>query len=86
LNAVRRTLFEYADGRTSKDKHSSTAHYNKIDISPMISLGLEYKINKQLRFTAEPVFSYGIIHLTDLVLKENLWQAGLIIGVYYRLG
>jgi hypothetical protein len=85
IKAGNTTIYEYADGRTDKKKQSATADFNKIDISPMISSGIDYKINNNTHFIAEAVFRYGILKTKDAPVSERLWNAGLNIGCYFKL-
>jgi len=77
-------ILEYSDGKTNKNSQSIT-DFNKIDISPMISFGIDYKINQKTHLIAEPTFRYGVIKTKDAPITENLWNVGLNIGFYYRL-
>ncbi|MBL0183329.1 MAG: PorT family protein [Chitinophagaceae bacterium] len=85
LNVKQTSIYEYSDNRTEKKKQSTTAGYKKVDISPTISVGIDYKISSRIHLTAEPTFRYGIIKTTDTPVTENLWNAGLNIGAYYSL-
>ena len=76
---------EYPGGKTDIKSQSSTADYKKVDISPMISLGIKYRINSKTYITAEPTFRYGLIKTRDAAIAEHLWSAGFNCGVYYRV-
>lgn len=77
--------FEYATGVKSRSSSSSTAGFNKVDISPLVSLGVDAKLNNKMNLFIEPTFRYGIIKTKDAPIKENLWNVGLNLGVYYEL-
>lgn len=85
LNVKQTTNYEYADGRTEKKSRSSTSGFNKVDLSPVISIGIDYRLNKKIRLFAEPVFRYGIIKTNDAPVTEHLWNAGLNLGFYHAL-
>lgn len=85
INQKNSSIAEYADGRKEKKSQSSTSNYKKLDISPLISIGIDYKINNQVHFKAEPTFSYGLLKTVDAPVKEHLWSAGLNMGFYYGL-
>ena len=85
LNVKHTSIYEYADNRTEKKKQSTTAGYKKVDISPVISAGIDYKISSRIHLTAEPTFRYGILKTTDTPVTEKLWSAGLNFGAYYSL-
>ena len=75
----------YPGGRKDEKNQSSTSDYKKIDISPMVSFGLDYTINNKLHLIAEPVFRYGVIKTRDAPVTEHLWSAGFNCGIYYRV-
>lgn len=85
LSAKQTTNFEYSDGKTDEKKQSTTSGFKKIDISPMISVSIDYEINDKIHFLAEPTFRYGVIKTKDAPVTEKLWNAGLNIGFYYGL-
>lgn len=85
LKARQATTFEYADGRKDKRSQASTSDFKAVDISSMLSLGIDYKINEKLNLVAEPVFRYGVLKTADNPVKEYLWNAGLNIVLYYGL-
>ncbi len=79
------TKYEYADGRTDNGKQSSTSGLKKVDISPTISAGIDYKLNDKIYLIVEPMFEYGVIKTRDTPVTEHLWDAGINIGFYYGL-
>lgn len=85
LNIKQTNNFEYSDGKTEKKTQSSTSGFKKVDISPMISVGLDYKLNNKIHLQAEPTFRYGVIKTKDAPVTENLWNAGLNVGFYYAI-
>ena len=74
------TNFKYSDGRTEKKTQSSTSGYNKIDITPVVSIGVDYKVTDKIHLSAEPVFRFGLIKTKDAAVKETLWSAGLVLS------
>ena len=85
INQKNTSIAEYANGRKEKKNQSSTSGYKKLDISPLISIGIDYKINDQVHLKAEPTFRYGLLKTIDAAVTEHLWNAGLNIGFYYGL-
>ena len=85
LSNKQTAIYEYADGSTEKRRSSSTAGFNKIDVSPVISVGADYKLNNKVHVFAESTFRYGLIKIKDAPVKENLWNAGLNVGFYYAV-
>ena len=85
LNVKQTTNYEYSDGKTEEKAQSTTAGFKKVDISPTISVGIDYKLNNKIHLIAEPTFRYGVIKIKDAPVTENLWNSGLNIGFYYAL-
>ena len=85
LNVKQTTNYEYSDGKTEKKSQSSKSGFNKVDISPMISVGIDYKLNNKIHLLAEPTFRYGVVKTKDAPVTETLWNAGLNVGFYYAL-
>lgn len=85
INQKQTSILEYADGRKDKTKQSSTSNFKNLDISPLISIGIDYKINDQVHVKAEPTFRYGLLKTIDAPVSEHLWNAGLNIGFYYGI-
>ena len=85
INSKQSTSFKYSDGRTEKKNQSSTSGFNKVDITPMVSIGVDYKITDKIHLSAEPTFRFGLIKTKDAPVKETLWSAGLVLGFLYAL-
>ena len=85
LNVQSRNNFEYSDGKKETTKSKDTDGFNKIDVSPTLSLGIDYKLTNTIHLRAEPTFRYGIIKTTSTPVTEHLWNAGVNLGVSYQL-
>jgi hypothetical protein len=85
LNVKQTNNFEYSNGKTEKKTQSTTSGFKKVDISPMITVGIDYKLNKKIHLLAEPTFRYGVLKTKDAPVTENLWNAGLNVGFFYAL-
>jgi len=85
IGAKQSINYKYSDGKKEKKNQSSTSGYNKIDISPMVSIGIDYKLTDKIHLSAEPTFRFGLSKTKDAPVKEKLWNAGLVIGISYNL-
>jgi len=85
LNVKQTSNYEYANGKTEKKSQSSKSGFKTVDISPMISVGIDYKLNNKIHLLAEPTFRYGVVTTKDAPVTETLWNAGLNVGFYYAL-
>ena|ERR1700752_860344 len=72
-------------GKSIKNSGSTTSTYNRINFSPTISCGIDYKINDKMFFRVEPTFRYGILKMTDTPVTQYLWSAGLNVSYYFGL-
>lgn len=60
--------------------------YNKINISPIVSIGMKYNITHRMSLRAEPTFRYSVLKLDDKSYVEtHLYSVGLNIGFYLAL-
>jgi len=60
--------------------------YKKINISPMASVGLKYKINTRMNLRVEPTFRFSMLNIDAKSYRTtHLWSAGLNIGYYIDL-
>ncbi len=75
--------FVYYDNKHETKKHYST--FNKLNFSPLLSMGLVYRVTNKLRLYAEPTFRYGILPIIDSPVSAHLWNCGFNIACYYNL-
>lgn len=85
LKVKQTDISEYANGKTEEKTQSTTSGFKKVDISPLISVGIDYKLTDKIHVLAEPTFRYGVLKTRDAPVKENLWSTGVNIGVYHGL-
>jgi len=72
-------------GGTSRITYDEPYAYKPINISPMISLGFDYRISNKINVSAEPTFRYGLLKIIDEPVTGYLWNAGLNLTCYYSL-
>ena len=85
LNEREINNYSYSNGTTDKKTVARTNEFKKIDVSPMISAGIDYRINVNTHMLVEPTFRYGIMKIKDAPVSEKLWNAGLNVGIYHVL-
>jgi hypothetical protein len=76
--------FSYAD-RKERGSFKTQYDYRKFNLSPTISLGLDYKINDRMNFRIEPSFRYGVIKIIESPISAHLYSAGLNLAYYFGL-
>jgi len=57
--------------------------YKKVNLSPTISAGIDYKINSRMNLRVEPTYRFGVIKIIDTPVSGWLWNAGLNISYYF---
>lgn len=79
-----KAILYYADNQTEKQSSTSNNDFNKINVSPIVSLGIDYKINDRMNLRIAPSFSYGVIKTIDTPITEHLYNGG--VNVQYLFG
>lgn len=74
---------EYSDGTKEKNTQKTAYPYNRINISPMVSLGIDWKLNNKNTIRVEPTFRYGVLKIINTPVTGYLWNAGINIGYYF---
>jgi len=74
-------IFNYVDGTTSRKTYNLSYYdYKTLNISPFISVGIDYKINNRMNLRIEPTFRYGLLKIIEQPVTAYLWNAGLNIS------
>lgn len=76
---------KYSNGSSFKNSSTSTSGHTKVNLSPTISCGIDYKINERMFFRIEPTFRYGILNTVDAPIAEYIWNTGLNVSYYFGL-
>lgn len=58
-------------------------NYNRINLSPTVSAGIDYKINNKRFFRVEPTFRYGLLKVSDNLTSQYIWNAGINCSFYF---
>ena len=85
IKETQTTVLKYADNKKDKDTQPTNHKYNSLNLSPMIGVGLDYKINDRTSFRIEPTFRYGVLKLIDSPVAAYLWNGGLNLSYYFGL-
>jgi hypothetical protein len=57
---IKSTLFD--EDKTYKTRHNYTSKMNRINVSPLVSVGIDWKVNSKMNLRVEPTFRYGLIN------------------------
>lgn len=84
IRETQTSVLVYSD-RTDKKTNPTNFDYNKLNISPTISVGMDYKINSRMNLRVEPTFRYGVLKIIDTPVTGYLYNGGLNISYYFGL-
>ena len=73
--------FQYDGGENKSENYAD--QYNRINLFPTVSVGVDYKITSKSNVRIEPMFQYGIVE-TAKSSDEYLWSLG--VNVSYLIG
>jgi Outer membrane protein beta-barrel domain len=79
------TSILYFPNNTTRIIESIGSEYRKVNLSPFLSLGADYKINDKMNLRLQPIFRYGVLKTSDTPLTDLLYSVGLNIGLYVRI-
>ena len=84
IKETQTSVFVYSD-RTDRKTYPTIFDYNSVNISPTISVGIDYKINSRMNLRVEPTFRYGVLKIIDAPVTAYLYSGGLNISYYFGL-
>jgi len=85
IKATQTSIFEYENGDTKRETNDQQYNFRSINISPILSAGIDYRINHRINLRVEPTIRYGILKIIDAPLTTYLWSSGLNFSCYYTL-
>ena len=83
INSKNTFVGQDSTGGAIKNSSNTTSSYNRINFSPTISCGVEYKLNKTMFFRVEPAFRHGVLKMTDTPVTQYIWNAGINLSWYF---
>ena len=84
IKETQTSVLVYSDHTTRKTNPTSY-DYKRVNISPTISVGIDYKINSRMNLRVEPTFRYGVLKIIDAPVTGYLYSGGLNISYYFGL-
>ncbi len=73
-----------SDGSTERNTEESGTDFKFVNLSPTVSLGVEYAFLPSMSVRAEPTFRFGVLQITDTPVTGHLYSAGLQISYYCK--
>lgn len=83
LSATETTQIDIS-GKPQKSTDKQEGDFKRFNLSPMMSLGIDYRLTPKTNLRVEPTVRYGIFPVESSVLKTNLYNVGLNFGYYFR--
>jgi len=74
---------DHTDRKTRLTSESDS--YNKLNFSPTMSVGIDYRINEKMNLRIEPTFRYGVLKIIDTPVTGYLYSGGINVVYYYGL-
>lgn len=85
ISSVQTNEVTYGDDHKERVNTTDPHDYSPINISPMVSAGIDYKITNRNSIRIEPTFRYGVLKVLDTPQTVFLWNCGLNISWYFGL-
>ena len=85
LKSTQNLVFDDGDGSKSVSTNDQNESFNKFNLFPEVSIGVERQVSRKVSVRIQPVFKYGILKIIDTPVSANLWSGGVNVGCYYRL-
>lgn len=79
------TKYYYYSDHTDKKRTATGFNYNTINLSSVVSIGIDYKINNRMNLRLEPTFKYSLLKMTPTPVVPYLYNAGLNVSYYFGL-
>jgi hypothetical protein len=85
VNANTKIKYEYTNRKKETQKGHNSSDFKKINLLPVISVGLDFKLCNNMHLMAEPSCRYSLLNTRNAPVTEHLWNLGINVGVYYGL-
>jgi opacity protein-like surface antigen len=85
VSSTLRTVYKAANGDEAYGKYTNSADYERFNLSPMVSAGVDYQLNDRVHVRLEPTFRYGILKTVDAPVTMYVWNPGLNASCYFSL-
>jgi hypothetical protein len=74
---------ESQSGERTRSVANEPFNFEAVNISPLVSAGIDWKISDRMSLQAKPTFRYGVLTIIDAPIKGYLWNCGLDISWYF---
>ncbi len=84
LKSTSRIVFDSGESMTISRDDLQNEKYNKYNIFPELSFGIERQLSQNIVLRVQPVLRYGLLQIIDAPISAHLWGGGLNVGCYYN--
>lgn len=77
--------YEFADGRTTREKRGNLGEFRTFNLFVGLEAGCAYDASERLQIRVTPYGSLGVLEIIDAPISARLWSAGVQAGVAWRL-
>jgi hypothetical protein len=82
IGAATTFIREYTDGSSTRSREKRTDSYNRFDLTPTLSTGVDWKLTDRSSLQFAPVVRYGLLHISDTPVTARFYSAGLNVGYF----
>jgi len=77
-------IAEYSDGAIITSYPKPQTGFNFVNLTLLMSAGTDINLSEKFNLRIEPTYRYSLGIKNTSPVKENLWSAGLNLGLYFR--
>jgi hypothetical protein len=83
VNSNITTVKTFKDHTEYKTNPISMVVIQKINLSPMLSFGIDFKMNDRMNLKIEPTLRFGVLKITDAPTSDYLYNGGINFSYYF---
>lgn len=77
--------YTMSSGQFISNSHSDMTGYNRVTTAGIVSIGLDYDLNRSFKFRFEPIFRYSITSIVNSPIKGYLYSLGANTSLIFNL-
>lgn len=85
VKATYTSIIEKGSNTKTSTTDKFPVDFNRVNFSPMLSLGIDYKINDRMNLRVEPTFRFGVLKHTNTPAYNYLYSGGINLAYYFGL-
>lgn len=85
IKSTSKIFSEYQNGDKEESTRSISGTFNQLNLSSVISFGVERNFKNKHVIRIEPNFNYGLLKIIDSPVNARLWSVGINFSYYFGL-